>query len=78
MLSNSFKDLEKAIENDSKLKFKEEWADLWPTKNLFAQTITDHIFGTNERDPVKLDNTRNLWYLLLHTLWLLLPKFNFI
>ena len=29
------------------------------------------------KNPVKLDKTRNVWYLLLHASWLLLPKFIF-
>ena len=29
------------------------------------------------RNPVKLDRTRKVWYLLLRVFWLLLSKFNF-
>ena len=40
-------------------------------------TIRCKIFRTNPRNPVKLDRTRKVWYLLLRVFWLLLPKFNF-
>ena len=35
------------------------------------------VFETKQRNPVKLDRTRKVWYLLLRVFWLLLPKFNF-
>ena len=35
------------------------------------------IFGTKQKNPVKLDWIRKVWYLLLRAFWLLLPKFNF-
>ena len=35
------------------------------------------IFGTEQKNPVKLDWIRKVWYLLLRAFWLLLPKFNF-
>ena len=35
------------------------------------------IFGTKQKNPVKLDCIRKVWYLLLRAFWLLLPKFNF-
>ena len=34
-------------------------------KNLFAQTISDKIFGTKWSNPVKLDRKRKAWYLFL-------------
>ena len=43
------------------------------TKNLFAQTMPNKIFVTQERNSVKLDRTRKLLHLLLHTFKLLLP-----
>ena len=47
------------------------------TKILFAQTMLDKIFGTKWRNPVELDRTRTVWYLLLRVFLMLLPKFNF-
>ena len=44
------------------------------TKLLFAQTILDKVFGTEWGNPVKLDGTREVWYLLLRVSWLLLPN----
>ena len=32
------------------------------TKNLFAQTIPEKIFRKKQRNVVKLDRTRKLWY----------------
>ena len=40
-------------------------------------TILDNTFGTRWRNPLKLDRTRKVWYLLLPGFWLLLPKVNF-
>ena len=34
------------------------------------------MFGTKQRNPVKLNRTRKLWYLILGVFWLLLLKFN--
>ena len=44
---------------------------------MFPQTILRKIFGTKQRNPVKLDRTKKVWYLLFYVFWLLLPKFNF-
>ena len=40
-------------------------------------TISDKIFGTKWRNPVKLDRKRKVWYLFLRIFQLLLPKPNF-
>ena len=45
-------------------------------KYFFKATILGKIFGTEWRNPVKLDRTRKFWHLLLHVFWLLLPKSN--
>ena len=39
--------------------------------------ILDKIFGATNRNAVKLDKTRKVWYLLLRVFWLPQPKFNF-
>ena len=39
-------------------------------------TISDKIFGTEWRNPVKLDRKRKVWYLFLRIFELLLPKPN--
>ena len=50
----------------------------WRIKNeLFAQKILQKIFTTKLGNPVKFQRFKKLWYLLLQTFWLLLPKFNF-
>ena len=46
-------------------------------KFLFAQGVPNITSQTYWRNPVKLDKTRKFWYLLLGTIWLSLPKFNF-
>ena len=38
--------------------------------------IPGKIFGTNQRNPVKLERKRIVWYLLLRVFWLPLPTFN--
>ena len=45
-------------------------------KYFFKATILGKIFRTKWRNPVKLDRTTKVWYLLLRLFWLLLPKFN--
>ena len=42
-------------------------------KNLLAETTPEKIFGTKERNPVKLDKTSKACYLIWQLLW----KFNF-
>lgn len=44
-------------------------------RRILGPTILDKIFEA--RNPVQLDKTRKLWYLLLCSFLLLLPKFNF-
>ena len=51
-------------------------ASRYEKKKLFAQTSLGEVFGVYFKNPVKLVRTRKVWYLLLHVLWLLLPKFN--
>ena len=48
-------------------------------RNVFLMrlTILGGVLGAGWRDPVKLDRTRKVWYLLWHVFWLLLPRFNF-
>lgn len=43
----------------------------WPT------TVLDKIFGRKWTNPVKLDRTIKVWYLLSRAFWLLLQKFDF-
>ena len=45
-------------------------------KNMFAQTILGKIFGTKERNPVKLEKTSKIDFLILLVFWQLLSKFN--
>ena len=45
--------------------------------DLCWTTALGRVFGTGWRGPVKLDRAREVWYLLLHVLWLLLAEFNF-
>ena len=51
-----------------KCKKNEVWRRLGcvVTKNIFAQTIRDKIFGIKYRNHLKLHRARKIWYLLLH------------
>ena len=44
---------------------------------ILGCAILGGVFGAGWRNPVKLDRTGKVWYLLLRVFWVLLPEFNF-
>ena len=66
----------RSLEKDFKINCW-RWSLVPTILDTIPDTVPDKTFGTKQRNLVKVDKTRKVWYILWWAFWQLLPKFDY-